>query len=146
MCKLIQMTVVLSIWKIISWNLGWRYKIVCNASVKMIFPLAAHIGDISQHWLVLANFWPQRNTNVHDVVALWVWEILRHEKREKVPLEVLYKVQKYFSPGGPLGGKSQILSPIFGISPYVDRQGKTLLNFEEDLTKYLLTFLASNYH
>ena len=121
-----QMTVVWSISKIISWNLGWRYIIVCNTSVKMIFPPAAHIGGITQHWLVLANFGHWRSTKVHEVVTLWVWEMTRFQKREKVPLEVLYNVQKCFSPGGPHRGISQILSPIFETSPHVDRQGKTI--------------------
>ena len=53
-----EMTVVLWIWKIISWNLGWRYKIVYNASFNMIFPLAAHLGEILQHWLIFSKWSP----------------------------------------------------------------------------------------
>ena len=59
-----QMTAVLSIWKIIWWNLGLRYTNVPAAKVKTIFPLAAHMEGISRHLLVLANFKAHVSTKI----------------------------------------------------------------------------------
>ena len=122
----LHMTAFLSIREINSRNLGRLYKNVWDAGVKKFFPLAAHWGGISQHWKILDNFWNYVGGKLHNHVILWVWEITRCEKREKVPSEVLYQVQKCFSPGGPHGGISQILGQMFGISPHVDRRGKNI--------------------
>ena len=115
------------------------------ARVNMIFPLAAHLGGMSQHWLILANFWAGSRSKVHKLVTLWVWKIIECEKRKKIPNEVLYQVQKCFSPGVPYWGIFPILGTILRIYPNMERQGKTILNLIEDLIRYLLAFLAPNY-
>ena len=141
-----QKAVVLSISKIIWWNLGWRYKIVWTTSVKMIFPLATHTGGISQLWMILANFWHQRNTKVHDVVTLWVWEIIKREKGETIPYEVLQKVTKLFFPWRfTWGNIPNIRSNIWNIPPCGTPGAKLFGNVLEDLVRYLLAFLALNY-
>ena len=45
--------------------------------------------------LIFSEFWCEFS-HIHKRVILWVWEIIRCEKREKVPSEVLYRVQKCF--------------------------------------------------
>ena len=132
------MCAISSIWKIIWWNLRRVYLGVQTARVKIIFPLAARLGGIYQHWLVLANFGETVGGKLHQLVTLWVWVIIRCEKRQKVLSEILYKAQKLFSPGGPHGGIPPNLGQNLGVFPHVDRQGK-------NLTRYLLAFLASNY-
>ena len=142
------MIVVLSILKINWWNLRWRYKIVCTANVKMNFSPeggGTHRG-ISQHWQTLVNFWHQRNTKVHDVVTLWVWEIIKREKGETIPYEVLQKVTKLFFPWRfTWGNIPNIRSNIWNIPPCGTPGAKLFGNVLEDLVRYLLAFLALNY-
>ena len=78
-------------WKIIWWNFG---------------DLAVRLGGISHYWVKMANFETKGSGKLHKHVTLWVEEIIRCEKRENLPTEVLYKVQKCFSPGGPNIGSS----------------------------------------
>ena len=67
-----------------------------TAGVKKIFPLAALLGGISQHWEFLANFWDLGRAKLHELVILWVWEIIRRERRQEVQgwrsLTALYKI------------------------------------------------------
>ena len=120
------MAVVLSIRKIILQNLGRVCKNVCTFGVKILFPLAARLSTIFQHWLILANFWDSVGGKLHERVTLWVLEIIRFGKRGKVLHELLYRLQKGFSSDGPNIGISQILSPNIRISQYLDRRGKNL--------------------
>ena len=117
-----------------------------NHRVKMIFPLAAHMVELLQHLLVSVKFWLQMSSKDHVLVTSWVWEIIRCEKHEKVPREVLYKVQNCFFPDGPFVGLSTILDTILVIFPYKwTARGKRILNFVQDLSRYHLAFLVPNY-
>ena len=139
------MSVALRISKINSRNLGKRYRIVWTTGVKMMFPLAAHLDGISQPSLIGARFGDSVGGKSQKPVISLVWEVIRCEKREKPPSEVLYRFQNCVSPGGAHGGRSLILGMISGVSHHVDRRGKTLLKPIEYLTRWLPAFLAPNY-
>ena len=120
----LQITAVWSFWKIISWNFGWGYLWVQTARVKIIFPLAAHIRGNPRHWRFLANFGALVGDKVHKPITLWVWEIIRCEKREKVLRKVLYQVQNCFPPGVPDIESSSKISQFLRMIWLLERQGK----------------------